>query len=840
MEEKEEEEEKYYLKKMLENPAMVINKDIYLYLFNLMKFIFFKENATKKNFKEFKEHLINETKYINEKIINYQCRKFFKDKYNDEGELIEKIKEKYIIVEREDIYSIKNFKNILDFVKFQNRRYSGDIIECTLIYLFSKVFKTDKTRTFGKYIFNNISRLKDPKNYEIINWFTDNIKMFRDENFDDLKNLLTKDACIDDNEFSSQDVIDFQSTSPFFNLLVEISKNKYISLSDEYKNNKTILYLNNGEFKCQELSDKMYELSQENGYLDRDTTQNSISKLFECFFYSSFLGKERKIPINLMRALFISVYIYYQNKNSPLMKYIPPINKENKEENEKGLKYIEFSYDLKSACVEGRFANIIISPLRIEPRISKVILSQNNLREAGLQEISKLLLFNKHINQLDCNISVLKTNYLDYFNFGLGLFDNKTIKELNISYNYLKEDCGNYLAKFISHLKGLKTLCINSNDLKGGAGELFIVLKNLYRKNKIELENLYMNKCILDNTSYYELAELLQSKYCKLKRLYLSMNKKPTNFDFLKKLKKNRCLIEINFNKNNYDNSDIDNINRIINLTNLKHLYICKNSITNFNNCLRIMYRTKLINDSKVEQNEINNRLIQDQKEEQKIEKEIEIIKMRNEKINFDENGVLLNLDISNNEAFILNKNQINLIYKFINQNTLGCLDISHILLGPNPGKSNINVSDFYKKSVDNLKNTLEKYKDKYNIAIGERKTNKVDIKHLKELKNDEIIKAIDKVFNKDINKMLEDKNALYPTYLKECAYKIIKIIDDNKIKYKDIKEIILKKKNEKSDRKSSLKQLINKIADYLLLRRAERDLDNINKELNKKKLIII
>ena len=38
------------------------------------------------------------------------------------------------------------------------------------------------------------------------------------------------------------------------------------------------------------------------------------------------------------------------------------------------------------------------------------------------------------------------------------------------------------------------------------------------------------------------------------------MNKKPTNFYFLKKLKKNRCLIEINFNKNNYDNSDIDNI----------------------------------------------------------------------------------------------------------------------------------------------------------------------------------------------------------------------------------------------------------------------------------------
>ena len=69
---------------------------------------------------------------------------------------------------------------------------------------------------------------------------------------------------------------------------------------------------------------------------------------------------------------------------------------------------------------------------------------------------------------------------------------------------------------------------------------------------------------------------------------------------------------------------------------------------------------------------------------------------------------------------------------------------------------------------------------------------------------------------------------------------KLLKKLMKIKKKYEDIIEIILKNKNEKSDRKKSIKQLINKIADYLLLRRAERDLDNINKELNKKKLIII
>ena len=826
-------EDEYYLKEMLKNPYLLINKDIYLYLFNLMNYIFFKGNEQKEKFKG----CLNEmTKKINESILSYKYRNIYKNLYENEQEIDKNIQENYITLD----YSIKNFKNILNFIKFENRKFAGEILEGILIYLFSKVFKTDKTKTFGKYIFNNISRLKDSTNFEIAYWFN-KLDNFRDNELHDFVKLLNLDPSIDDINYNNENIEEFQKTSSFFNLLLEIFKNKYITLSDEYKNNKTIFYLNDGEFNSKELTDIIYNMSQssDNVYLDRDSSQNSISKLFNCFYYTSFLGKVRNIPINLMRSFFISVYIYYQNKNSPLMKYIPPYNK--KQNNEEKLEYIPFAYDLKSACVEGRFANIILSPLRIEPRISKVILCQNNLREAGLLEISKLLLFNKNINYIDYNISVLKTFYLDYFNFGLGIFDNKTVEELNMSYNYLKEDCGNYLAKFISHLKGLKTLCVNSTDLKGGAAELFIVLKNLFRKNKIELENLYLNKCLLDNSSFYELAELLQSKYCKLKRLYLSMNKKPTNFDFLKKLKKNRCLIEINFNKNNYDNGDTDNINKIINLTNLKHLYICKNNITNFNNCIRIMYRTKLINDSIIDKNSINNIQNQKKKEEEKdeLEKEIEIIQQRNEKIISDDNGVLINLDVSNNESYILNKYHINLIYKLINQNTLGCLDISHILFGSNPMKTNSNIPDFYKKSVDNLKEFLEKYKDRYNITIGERKTNKVDIKHHENLKKDSVIEAISKKFDLKINNMLKDKNAIYPAYLKECAFKIIKEINDDKTSYNDIIEII-KQTNKEKDEKKAVKMLINKLENYILLKRAERDLNNINKKLYKKKLIII
>ena len=73
------------------------------------------------------------------------------------------------------------------------------------------------------------------------------------------------------------------------------------------------------------------------------------------------------------------------------------------------------------------------------------------------------------------------------------------------------------------------------NKLKNGISTFLIVLKNLYCKGKTKLENLYLEECILNDESFYELGELLKCKYCKLKKLYLSKNILPNNINFLKK-----------------------------------------------------------------------------------------------------------------------------------------------------------------------------------------------------------------------------------------------------------------------------------------------------------------
>ena len=70
-------------------------------------------------------------------------------------------------------------------------------------------------------------------------------------------------------------------------------------------------------------------------------------------------------------------------------------------------------------------------------------------------------------------MSLIKSNFLDYLNMSLTLFVNFSVEEINISFNYLKEDSRDYFYNFISKFRGLKRLNLSSNDIKSGAAGLF-------------------------------------------------------------------------------------------------------------------------------------------------------------------------------------------------------------------------------------------------------------------------------------------------------------------------------------------------------------------------------
>ena len=816
------------IKKIIQDSKKLINENIYLYLIHLFKFIFFKSNRLSK------ANLDTLTNHINENIL--------KDKY------------RYINYS----YDRRNFKNIIYFVNIQNKKFCGDIIEGILILIFSKAIKVDKSKTFGKYIFNNISKLKDANNDkdDLLNWFKNGQEKFNHKELNNFMELLKKE-----NEGSNKERLE----TPIFNLLYEIIRYKFLCLNNRNQNDKTLLYINKGICDTQKLNEYIFNhiktLNIHTSATDRDINYNSLETILQSYCcYSYLFGIVKNIPIQFFRGLLISVFIYYQNKNSPLMKYEPKFKKRdyngnsnnvnnnnktinntnntkstkdnsnlsnnevqkndhngyNNNENANNLVDLPFEYDIKSAAIEGKLAYIVLSPLRIEPRISKIILAQNNLRDPGIFEMSKILIFNPNIEKLEYNISLIKSYYLDYFNFGLGLFDNFSIKELNLSYNYLKEDSGEYLSKILSHLKGLKTLNLSGTDLKSGLSYVFILLKKLYRKHKINLENLYLNKCNLDDTSYYELGELLKSKYCKLKRIFLTVNCKTNNFNFLKKLKKNTSLEEINFIKGDYGNLDTKDINKIISFTNLKHIYLSRNRINNFNNCIRIIYRTKLINENNVSKNENQNG----------IEK--------NENIIIGNIPKLINLDLSNNEAFNLNKVQVNLIDNIIKETTLKCLDLSHILFGPNPEKTL--QSESYQKHVKNIKDSLKQKKNFYKAIFSDNYSKKIDINNLQYLESDETINKIKSKYEILINKAIDDENAIYFPFLIENAKEIIDKISENKEEEKYIINNAVLENGKNSDNS----QLIIKLAKYMKLKLFERVVNNNDKKLDKKKLILL
>ena len=768
------EQKENFKDRFLVPPGAIIDKKIYKFLLALIGNIFLKPKNQGK-YKKVEELLNNSIKMINENFI--------------------KVEEKHINTE----YSNKNFKNILGFVKSQNQILAGDILEGILILIFSYAFKTEKVNTFGKYIYKNNNKdekynydykLEDPENFDLANWFQKGI--FKPDELQNLVGLLKSENSVSTEERR----YNFKKNSPLYYLLYKIQKLKYINV----KNKKTDKYIYRNNFQIKISNDKN--------------------------FIENF--KQYK----LIRHFFISVFIYYQNKYSPLMKYRIEYNNEeekkevNEEQNEEDeeeekieLAAIPFDYNLSEATLENRFANTVISPTRIEPRIDKISMSQNNLGERGIFELSKALVFNKNIKKCFFNTSAIKDHYLNYLNLGMGLYDNYTLEELNLSNNFLNKESEEYLSKLISHLKNLKIINLSFNNLKRGASSFFIMLNKLYRQKKTKLEILILNKCELDNSSFYELGELLKSKYCKLKRLYLNYNTIPENINFLKKLKKNKYLTQIYFNKNNFNEDNTNDIMRLISNTNLETLYLNKNKITDFKDCLRIISRTEMI----------------------KAEGDIK-----------GQSSFLINLNLSGNNCFNKNAKEIELLSNLIDTTSLYTLDLSNILYGNNPDKIETGQENHdYRVQVDKLKEKLDGEREEYEVIIDNKKCLEVDIKegeyykkkYRKELeKNDFDEDKFSQLENIYDDTTINDYRARFPLFLREKAKEIIKGIVNNKNDYKIdfvdfVKSKIIK---DKTANMEVYKSLENFLLYIMFVETKKIDYEKIKIKETKQKLIII
>ena len=129
---------------IINNSKLLIDRNIYKFLFKLLYNIFIKDD-------KFRNDKLAELN----RMIAYINSTFIKENNS-------KINDKY---------TNKNLLNILKFVKTQNYLYAGEIIENILIIIFSFAFKTKKENIIEKYIYNNLKKLKSIKDDELVEWF---------------------------------------------------------------------------------------------------------------------------------------------------------------------------------------------------------------------------------------------------------------------------------------------------------------------------------------------------------------------------------------------------------------------------------------------------------------------------------------------------------------------------------------------------------------------------------------------------------------------------------------------------------------------------------------------
>ena len=706
----------------------LIDQNIYKFLLFLMKTIFIVDNKKSKTTKKNLEKCIEK---VNEEIIGIK---------------------KYLQIE----YSIQNFSNIINFVKTQNNIFYGEIVENLLIIVFGMAFKTEKENIFGRYIYNDIEKLKCNDNYILANWF--NQKKFNSSILDRvnearesyIKALLKNDLSGED------DYTKIQEDLVLFSFLKEINDGKCLPKEEKLISHDSTILSSNRSISC-------------------------YTGIFSNFLYSNDIGTKNKIPINLARTLLISVYIYCQIKHSPLMEYIKESAK-NKE-----LAILPFSYDLSESVIEAENSNIIFAPVRIEPRIEELKMNLIYMRKKSFLEFSKALLFNQNIKKVYFHRTIIKSYYIDIIQ-AVKFFNNNSVEQLNLDLNYLKEDSSQALEYIISHYKKLKTLNLSSNDLKRGISPLLITLKNLYRKGETNLENLYLTNCKLDDIAFYELGELLKSKYCNLKKLYLNQNNIPSNSNFLKKLKKNRSLTEIYFSKGNIGNNNSDDIMRVISNCHLDYLYLDNNKINNFNQCLRILYRTKLV-------------------------------KSNEEKDDLYFAPYLYNLDLTCNICYNKNTTKLKLLEKGIKETQLYCLSFSKILFGLFPQIFNNNLQ--YKKEVDNLVKILQKEEKEYKDTCSKINVNEVNIKKINKIEYEEYFKKLED----EINNIINSKDSQFPILLKREA---LNLITDHKEIFNDI------------DIKKEIKKVHCNLVNYINLKKSKIILKELNTKKTMKKMILI
>jgi hypothetical protein len=251
--------------------------------------------------------------------------------------------------------------------------------------------------------------------------------------------------------------------------------------------------------------------------------------------------------------------------------------------------------DLTQFYIMKENIGIVLSALKGNEKITKLVLNSNKLGGDGMYLLGRLLVYNKKIKQLDLSTTLLTDQGLHAFILAIGS-DLLSLEFLNLSTNQTitQEASGRNISMIIAACPYLKTLVFNKNNMENNFHPIVRKLIDLTNENQINLTTLIATCCKLSTTTIQLLGELLGNPNCTLKSLVISDNNLTTDNEsfriFFEGLEKNRSLEELKLSNCNISNRHVDAIINLIKTNKkLASLDLYNNEITDQQLVIKIL-----------------------------------------------------------------------------------------------------------------------------------------------------------------------------------------------------------------------------------------------------------
>lgn len=243
--------------------------------------------------------------------------------------------------------------------------------------------------------------------------------------------------------------------------------------------------------------------------------------------------------------------------------------------------------DLTQNYIMGINIQIVISALKFNNYIRKLVLNSNKIGEEGMYLLGRVLHYNSKIIDLDISLNFLSDLSLGLFIKGIGQkFVN--LQKLNLSNNIsLTSNCGYKIKDIIELSPNLRFLNISKINIEKGILKVFEAL--LVNKNLEEIVciSTQLNDEILSNLALF----FNQNNDIRLKKINLSENKFSGNSpkDLFYSLRKNKYLKELILYNCKMENFVVDEFCDMLCIND------CLEKVTFFNNNLNCFDNLKKV-----------------------------------------------------------------------------------------------------------------------------------------------------------------------------------------------------------------------------------------------------